>query len=646
MVEVKNGEFESTGSDGVARYFSVAPMPETGWIAFVGVPVSEVYAAARQRAITATAIALAAISLLIALALAITRRITGPMAELERATRSVLKGNLAAKVTTDGPSEVTSVATAFNAMTDKIEASTRLLETDITERKQAEDALRESEARFHDLVENAADCILIHDIDQNCFVEVNKRIEDLMGYSRDEVLKASPARFFAQKQSDGRTVSESIAETISRVLAGEAVIHERELVRADGKVITCSLFLNRLPDPERRMIRVSITDITKRKQAEAELLAARQSAETASLTKSRFLAAASHDLRQPMQAISLFTEALVRTGLNAEQKRISDYLAESTQSLGNLLNTLLDISKLDAGAIKVVPELIATGALVRRIDAEFSPVAAAKALRFKVCFPLGETALVTDGKLLMSLLGNLIGNAIKYTAQGGILVAIRRRGNQALIQVWDTGIGIAPEHMDAIYDEYFQIGNPERDRTKGLGLGLALARRIAGLLETDVVCRSRQGRGSVFEFRLLLSEPAAKEAPGRIDPIITAAKPSVRHAVLVEDDLMVAMATKAALEFCGMTVTRYKTAEEALADSAIADADAYIVDLWLPGLNGFEFLDAVQRRATKPIKAVVVTGDTSLNLHELMQSTSWQVLLKPVTLPSLLSAIESQDSAH
>jgi DNA-binding NtrC family response regulator len=138
------------------------------------------------------------------------------------------------------------------------------------------------------------------------------------------------------------------------------------------------------------------------------------------------------------------------------------------------------------------------------------------------------------------------------------------------------------------------------------------------------------------------------ETPSRIDPpaVSSEAKPSGRHIVLVEDDLMVSIATKLAFESCGMTVTRYKTAEEALADPGIADADFYISDLWLPGLSGVEFLDAVQQRATKPIKAVVVTGDTAFNQRGVTQSSSWPVLFKPVNLSSMLSAIEAQDSVH
>ena len=376
------------------------------------------------------------------------------------------------------------------------------------------------------------------------------------------------------------------------------------------------------------------------------MTAAKTAAEMGNLAKTRFLAAASHDLRQPMQAIGLFVDSLSRTPLSQEQKHITHSLKESSRSLGDLLNALLDISKLDAGVIKPEPAAIPVDTLMSKIAAEFSPLAASKSLRFKLFFPVDDMALNTDPKLLMSLLGNLIGNAIKHTERGGLLVAIRRRGTQGLVQVWDTGSGIAQENLDNIFEEFFQVDNPERDKTKGLGLGLAIARRISKLLGSEVRCHSRPGKGSVFEFRLPLA------TSGEISPSLLGdpteatftAKSVGRHIVLVEDDLTVGAATKLALESCGMTVTHYKSTEEALADPAIAEADFYISDMRLPGKSGIEFLDALQQRATKPINAVLLTGDTAVNRIEMMQSTSWSILFKPVDLASLHAAIEAQRS--
>lgn len=409
-----------------------------------------------------------------------------------------------------------------------------------------------------------------------------------------------------------------------------------------------------LAQANERALLAAQQDIAERKQNETELLAAKTAAETASLTKSRFLAAASHDLRQPMQAISLFSEALKQSGLNKKQERISTHLSQSIHSLGDLLDALLDISKLDAGVVTVRHELIHSQTLMQRIDGEFSSMAAEKSLRFMLHFSSRPLALNTDGKLIMSLLGNLIGNAIKYTFSGGVLVAIRRRGDRALIQVWDTGIGIAPVHLDSIFDEYFQIGNPERDRTKGLGLGLAITRRLGKLLGTELVCRSRLGKGSVFQFSLPLADPVAN------GPSSLTERPEAgfcaesclngRLIVVVEDDAMVAKALQLSLESLGARVACFGSAEAALAAPDIADTDFYIADFQLPGANGVDFLNNVSARSTKPIRAVLLTGQTSphemarfaaSNLVDAPQPIPWTVLFKPVNLPALVSVMEA-----
>jgi signal transduction histidine kinase/ActR/RegA family two-component response regulator len=393
----------------------------------------------------------------------------------------------------------------------------------------------------------------------------------------------------------------------------------------------------------------TVQDITERKSIERILAAAKADAERANEAKSRFLAAASHDLRQPLQAISLLNDALARTKLNDEQMHLMDCLSQSTRSLNDLLNALLDISKLDAGAVEAMPENVDVTVIFEKFDSDFSPVASSKSLRFILCFPFREMAILTDSRLLMSLLGNLIGNAIKYTPRGGVLVAVRRRGNQALFQVWDTGIGIAPEHLETIYQEYFQIGNPERDRNKGLGLGLAIVKRLATVLGTSVSCRSVPGKGSMFQFLLPLSDQTTRKAlnwhKGSLEENRRAPNTRAHRLVLVEDDAMVALALKLSLESLGFAVTRYASAEEALANSDIAHADFYVCDFRLPGLNGVEFLKHISQLSTRLVKAVLVTGDTSLDRIEIKKSGRWPVLVKPIDLPSLLSAIELQDDS-
>ena len=386
-------------------------------------------------------------------------------------------------------------------------------------------------------------------------------------------------------------------------------------------------------------------EITERKEAEAKLIAAVSAAEAATLAKSNFLAAASHDLRQPIQAISMFCEAFTYTELSEDQKKISNCLALSAKSLGDLLNALLDISKFDVGLVKPVYERIEIRPLIRNIGAQVGLSASAKQLRLRLFSGRRALALNTDANLLRSLLGNLLDNAVKYTERGGILLGIRRRGERVLIQVWDSGIGIAPKDVNRIFEEYFQVENRARDKSKGLGLGLAIARRIASLLGTEVACRSRPGKGSVFEFSLPLAEEPLNQVAKRVlqdgpDGDAAFSFDGLRI-VVIDDDWAVAAAIKLALKSKGMSVTTYSNAEDALANPDIAGADFYISDLRLPGMNGREFLDALQRRALQPIRGAILTGDTSAERVELATSSNWTVIFKPVDLSGLLSTIRA-----
>jgi PAS domain S-box-containing protein len=505
---------------------------------------------------------------------------------------------------------------------------------DITGRKKTEERMQLARQIF----DTASEAIFVSDLEGN-LLDVNEEACRLAKYSREQMLRLRNIDIVAAEDIP------RIAQDLARCDAGSVVENRWLLLCSDGSTVPLDLVIQRLPGD--RYLAIG-RDLTERERVLRQLAEALDAAESANRAKSRFLAAASHDLRQPIQAINLFCNALSCTALSGEQKQISDYLALSAKNLGDLLNALLDISKFDAGLVKPSPEVIRTAALLRHIDAEFSPIAAGKQLRFRFYRPPGEMALLTDIRLLHSLLGNLIGNAIKYTREGGILLGIRRRGDQALIQIWDSGIGIATEHMNSIFEEYFQIGNPQRDRELGLGLGLAIARRTARVLGTELICRSRPGSGSVFEFRLPLArelqvqgaEQTDQDAPGRV----VASRLGARSIVVVEDDMAVASAIRLTLESQGMRVTTHDNAEDAMADPEITAADFYISDLRLPGLNGKEFLDALQQRSRKPIRAVILTGDTSPERIELAQSSRWSVLFKPIDLPTLLAAIEAQDS--
>jgi CheY-like chemotaxis protein len=313
-------------------------------------------------------------------------------------------------------------------------------------------------------------------------------------------------------------------------------------------------------------------------------------------------------------------------------------------SLGELLNELLDLSRLDAGMIEPQPVVIQAADLLGTIGTEFDAVFREKNLSLRLFCPLRSLALFTDKNLLLTLLRNLVGNAVKYTARGGVLVSIRRREDRALIQVWDTGIGISPGQTNSIFEEYFQVGNPERDRAKGVGLGLAIVRRLSKLLDIGVSLRSREGKGSVFELGVPLADESNVPAPAMLASAppknVASARLAGKEIVVIEDDETVAEAIKFSLEIAGAHVTLFATAEDALQSVKAMAADCYISDYRLPGMDGLQLLDSIQSNSAEPIKAVLLTGNTSTGQISILQSCRWEVLFKPVDLPTLLAAIE------
>ena len=225
---------------------------------------------------------------------------------------------------------------------------------------------------------------------------------------------------------------------------------------------------------------------------------ARAAAEAANRAKSQFLAAASHDLRQPMHSLGLFAATLSERVRDPEVRGIIDNINASVEALESLFNELLDISKLDAGVIQPNLSSFPIEPLFERMRIDYGPGAADKGIRLSIV--RSGAVIYSDPLLVERMLRNLIVNAVHYTAKGGVVVGCRPRGDRYSIEVWDSGVGIAADKLDKIFDEFYQVGNPERDRRKGLGLGLAIVKRIEQLLGYQTQVLSRPDRGSVFRF--------------------------------------------------------------------------------------------------------------------------------------------------
>jgi len=377
-------------------------------------------------------------------------------------------------------------------------------------------------------------------------------------------------------------------------------------------------------------------------QATEGLRQKQKQAEEANQAKSQFLSAASHDLRQPIAASSLYIDTLKLTSLDPHQKKIVTRLKESMSSMTGLLNSLLEISKLDGGMItpKIVPYDL--GQLYSRIEANFQSLAENKGLRFHMSFTRKNSLLVmTDGDLIDRIVMNLVSNAIKFTSHGGVLVSARHRKKEILLQVWDTGIGMDEESTHHIYDEFFQVGNPQRDRVHGLGLGLSIVKRCVELLGIPITCHSRPGRGTVFSLHLPILEETAMPDISLASRSNNKSRLKGKRFIVIEDNVLVANGLTGWIEEKGGKTIHFENATDALKSPDIGPSDYYVVDHMLGGdTNGIQLLYLLKQRFAKPISAVVITGDTSAAFIKNSANCEWPVLHKPIETSSLLAALE------
>jgi len=366
----------------------------------------------------------------------------------------------------------------------------------------------------------------------------------------------------------------------------------------------------------------------------------RQRAEEASRAKSRFLAASSHDLRQPLHTLSLYSAALKLQAPNGATGEIAGHIDTALAALSALVNSLLDISKLDAGAVQ--PELQCTGlkALIERIEADYRPVARERGLEFRVA--AADVQVKTDPVLLESLVRNLVDNAFKYTAAGGVTLAVEPHEFTVRIAVRDTGAGIPAAERERIFEEFYQIGNPERDRSHGLGLGLAIVRRLAQLLGLEVELESEPGRGSTFTVTMPLTreEQIAPRAP--VAPVVAASRGLDGTQVLVIDDepeVRTGMQTLLESLGCRVAVCGGYVEAERLLDERALELDLIVADFRLrQHENG---IDTVRRLRVRlgEVPALLVSGDTAPERLREAQSSGLPLLHKPVSADKLMETM-------
>ena len=360
-------------------------------------------------------------------------------------------------------------------------------------------------------------------------------------------------------------------------------------------------------------------------------------AEQANQDKSRFLAAASHDLRQPLHAMGLFLDTLARSPLTAQQASVLGHARTASGAASEMLTTLLDYSRLEAGVVQAHDAPFAVQPLLSALEQEFGPQADAAALVYRT----RETtaAALADKALVDLVMRNFISNALRYTRTGGLLIACRARGGRLALEVWDTGCGIAPEHQQEVFKEFHQLGNPERDRRKGLGLGLAIVQRLAQAMHTQVEVRSRLGRGSVFRLWLtpwrgaLVDEAVASAHDG--------ASLVGRRVLVVDDDEPVRLGMQSLLASWGCHCVCAESAADALARlHQMPQPDVVVTDFRLRHEEtGRQVLDTLRAHLQRSVPAIIMTGDTSPQRLRDAQSTGALLLHKPVSAAQLREAL-------
>jgi PAS domain S-box-containing protein len=387
-------------------------------------------------------------------------------------------------------------------------------------------------------------------------------------------------------------------------------------------------------------------DHTAQQEFEDELYDAKEAAEEANVAKTRFLAAASHDLRQPMQALAMFVAVLAGRDMDREQAGLVGRIQDSVVALEGLLNGLLDVSKLEAGL--VIPHMgdFAVGNVMERLAAEFGPLSAVEGLTFKVV-PTRQW-VTSDPSLLERILRNLLNNAVRYTKTGRILFGCRRRGGNLRFEVWDSGIGIPAGELKNIFREFHQVGNLGRDRRQGLGLGLAIVERLVNLMGHRIQVSSCEGRGSVFSVEVPLATRGAAIKPRQLALGLARRGAAI---LVIDDEPDIREGMAMILESWGHSVLIAASADEAIRrlPALGRDPDLIIADYRLQnGDTGGQAIARVEMhlKADAKVPAIILTGDTAPERLQQARAVGHGLLHKPVQPEALRAAIDDALMTH
>ncbi len=483
----------------------------------------------------------------------------------------------------------------------------------------------------------------------------NRQVAALFGYPHDEIIGQSiemllPERFRARHLGHRESY---VANVRVRPMGAGLDLYGR---RRNGTEFPVEISLSPIEDAGRTLVAAAIRDATDRKRVQAELIVARQAAEAAreladqaresadraNQGKSRFLATASHDLRQPLQTLEFLTGTLRRLIGDPIALEALSQQDQAISAMSRLLNALLDISKLESGAIRPEPTDFTVAAIFSELRLEFASIAANKGLRLEIeeC----DDTVYSDPSLVEQILRNLVSNAIKYTREGLVRLRCLHEAAVVRIEVFDTGVGIPPEQLPYIYDEFYQVGVPTNSSRDGYGLGLAIVQRLVKLLTLQLDVRSEVGRGSAFS--LLLPASSVREAIQRTaagSPLLSPRQIGAARVLLVEDNPAVRRATALLLDLEGYHVTAVASLQEALQHVQTGQGvDLLISDYHLnDGETGTQVIATLREILGVSLRAVLTTGDTSSAIKQLPRDPYLRITSKPIKAEELLTLLRS-----
>ncbi|MFK8029079.1 MAG: ATP-binding protein [Gammaproteobacteria bacterium] len=493
-------------------------------------------------------------------------------------------------------------------------------------------------AEAHLFMESAPDATFIFDANGKMIL-TNREAETLFGYTRDELTSKTIEELMPEgyrKQHVAHRERFSRAPAVRGMGAGASIV----ALTKDGQELPVEIRLGPIFSQGKEYVSASVRNVEDRVRAAQELEDARDVAERATTEKSRFLNAASHDLRQPLQAITLYLSVLGRTQDSKQREDISAKIQLSLDNINSMLGALLDVSKFESGA--VVPDK--TNVVVADILDEIMAGCTQQADEKGLSLVAEDTSAIvySDSALLKRVIENFVTNAIRYTDEGSITIDCSERGNDLDISVNDTGIGIDAEHLEQIFEAYYQLGNPMRNRTRGLGLGLSIVRNIARLLGNSIQVESEIGTGSTFSIRVpLVSHLASKSEDPDVQQSIPLSdeKPLV---LLIDDDNDVRDSMFMLLDSLGLEVSTGLDGEKGIAIlRAGARPSVIILDYWLPGMNGLEFLAQARSLLQHDVPAVIMTGDTTTTGLSDIEMSNCQIMHKPVDTQRMISLIKT-----